>query len=73
MNTAQKGATLEREIRKLLEAAEWSVIRGAGSKGEIAMPNGEKFKADLIATKYTDKTARELWIVAIQAKVNKRR
>ena len=72
MNTAQKGATLEREIRKLLEAAGWAVVRGAGSKGEIALPTGDQFKADLVATKYTDQTTRELWIVAVQAKVKKR-
>lgn len=72
MNTARKGTSLEREIRKLLEAAGWAVIRGAGSKGEVAMPNGDQFKADLVATKYTDQTARELWIVAVQAKVKKR-
>jgi len=71
MNTAQKGATLEREIRQLLEAAGWSVIRGAGSKGEVAMPDGDQYKTDLLATKYTKQTIRELWIVAVQAKVKK--
>lgn len=67
MNTAQKGATLERHIRQLLEADGWSVIRGAGSKGEVL-----KWKTDLLATKYTDQTERELWIAIIQAKVKKR-
>ena len=67
MNTAQKGANLERYIRQLLEADGWSVIRGAASKGEaLGLP------ADLVATKYTDQTKREVWMAIMQMKVRKR-
>jgi Holliday junction resolvase len=67
MNTAQKGANLERYIRQLLEADGWSVIRGASSKGEAL-----GWKADLVATKYTDQTRREVWLAIMQMKVKKR-
>lgn len=67
MNTAQKGANLERYIRQLLEADGWSVVRGASSKGEVL-----DWKADLVATKYTDQTKREVWMAIMQMKVKKR-
>lgn len=67
MNTAQKGARLEREIRQLFESHGWSVIRGAGSKGEVLA-----WKTDLLATKYTDQTQREVWLAVMQMKVKKR-
>lgn len=67
MNTAKKGATLERYIRHLLETDGWSVIRGASSKGEAL-----GWKADLVATKYTDETKREVWLAIMQMKVKKR-
>lgn len=67
MNTAKKGATLERYIRQLLEADGWSVIRGAASKGEVL-----RWNADLVATKYTDETKREVWLAIMQMKVRKR-
>lgn len=67
MNTAKKGANLERYIRQLLEADGWSVIRGAGSKGEAL-----QWKADLVASKYTDETKREVWLAIMQMKVRKR-
>lgn len=67
MNTAQKGANLERYIRQLLEADGWSVVRGASSKGEVL-----DWKADLVATKYTDQTKREVWLAIMQMKVKKR-
>lgn len=67
MNTAQKGANLERYIRQLLEADGWSVVRGASSKGEVL-----DWKADLVATKYTDQTKREVWLAIMQMKVRKR-
>lgn len=67
MNTAKKGADLERYIQQLLEADGWSVIRGAASKGEAL-----KWKADLVATKYTDETKREVWMAIMQMKVRKR-
>lgn len=67
MNTAQKGANLERYIRQLLEADGWSVIRGAASKGEAL-----GWKADLVASKYTDEAKREVWLAIMQMKVRKR-
>ena len=67
MNTAKKGASLERYIRQLLEADGWSVIRGAGSKGKAL-----GWEADLVATKYTDETKREVWMAIMQMKVKKR-
>lgn len=67
MNTAKKGASLERYIRQLLEADGWSVVRGASSKGEVL-----DWKADLVATKYTDETKREVWMAIMQMKVRKR-
>ena len=67
MNTARKGANLERYIRQLFEADGWSVLRGAASKGEVL-----DWKADLVATKYTDETKREAWLAIMQMKVKKR-
>ena len=67
MSTATKGRALEHYVRTLLRNDGWDVIRGAGSKGEVA-----GFKADLVATKWTDQTKRELYLVCIQAKVKKR-
>lgn len=45
MSTARKGRAFEHEIRKLFKEAKFSVMRGAGSKGELF---GNK--VDLIAT-----------------------
>lgn len=67
MNTAQKGANLERYIKQLLEADGWSVMRGASSKGEAL-----GWKADLVATKYTDQNRREVWLAIMQMKVKRR-
>jgi len=67
MNTAKKGADLERYIRQLFEADGWSVVRGASSKGEVL-----DWKADLVATKYTAQTKREVWMAIMQMKVKKR-
>lgn len=67
MNTAKKGRNLEWHIRQLLEADGWSVMRGASSKGEAL-----GWKADLVATKYTDQNKREVWLAIMQMKVKKR-
>lgn len=67
MNTAHKGRALEHQIRHLLEADGWQVIRGAGSKGAVL-----DWKADLLASKWTDQTKREVWLALIQCKVKKR-
>ena len=52
MSTSSKGRAFEHEVRNLFRSAGFSVIRGAGSKGELF---GEK--VDLVATKRTRDTA----------------
>lgn len=61
-----RGVAFERELIKILEAAGFSCIRGAGSKGQVFNE-----KVDIVATKgspYQDKTAYICWI---QCKVKK--
>lgn len=61
---ANKGIAFERELKKLLEANGYSVMRGAGSKGSVF---GEK--ADLIATKRTGQNEKTAWMLIVQCKV----
>jgi len=63
----QTGRRLEWEIKRIFEDVGWSIVRGAGSKGDFALDN-DKFKADLIATKIVRKGKKEVWIVLLQAK-----
>ena len=70
MNTARKGRALEHSVRKLFEAEGYSVIRGAGSKGNFDTPEGV-VKADLIASKRGSKNKYEIQIIAMQCKVKK--
>lgn len=65
-STAQMGASLEREIKNLLEANGWSVMRGAGSKGNVFNE-----KADLIATRLGTKYKDDVHILVIQCKKKK--
>jgi Holliday junction resolvase len=58
-----RGRALEYDIRTLFERAGWSVIRGAGSKGEV-----DGMKADLVATKRSTKNIDTVWMVAFQCK-----
>jgi len=58
-----RGRALEYDIRTLFERAGWSVIRGAGSKGEV-----DGMKADLVATKRSSKNLDTVWMVAFQCK-----
>lgn len=69
MSTATKGRAFEHEIRNLLRSAGFSVIRGAGSKGELL-----EEKADLVATKLTSQNEYKafLTIVGVQCKVRGR-
>lgn len=69
MNTAHKGRKFEGEVRKIFEAAGFSVIRGAGSKGHFDTPEGV-VKADLIASK-TLRNTYEVQIICLQCKVKK--
>ncbi|HWR15152.1 MAG TPA: restriction endonuclease [Terriglobales bacterium] len=70
MNTARKGRAFEHEIRKLLRAAGFSVIRGAGSKGELLDE-----KVDLVATKLTRDTEYTafLTVIGVQCKAKARK
>jgi len=63
-----KGIEFERELRAVLEAAGFSVMRGAGSKGEVF-----GMKADLVATKQTSKNSKDAYMVVIQCKVQGRK
>lgn len=58
MTQYRQGVRLEYEVKALFEAAGWSVVRGAGSKGKWA-----EFKPDLIATKETPTALKEVGIV----------
>jgi Holliday junction resolvase len=71
MSTATKGRAFEHHIKHLLEADGFSVMRGAGSKGEVDMGEGPE-KVDLIATKTTRDNEYKAYIqftVAVQCKV----
>jgi Holliday junction resolvase len=58
-----RGRALEYDVRGLFEADGWSVIRGAGSKGEV-----DGMKADLVATRRGTKNADTVYIVVMQCK-----
>lgn len=58
MTNYRQGVAVEYEVKKLFERAGWSVIRGAGSKGQWV-----DFKPDLIATKETAQCYKEVGIV----------
>jgi Holliday junction resolvase len=66
MSAAAKGRAFEHEVRNLFRKAGFSVVRGAGSKGEML---GQK--VDLVATKLTRKNRYwvELTLVGAQCKV----
>ena len=72
MSTASRGRALEHELRALLRAAGYSVIRGAGSKGETDLGAGP-WKTDLLATKTTPGLERDIYIVAVQCKLHRRK
>ena len=71
MSTASRGRALEHEIRAIFEAAGFSVIRGAGSKGEVNWGDGPE-KVDLLATRVTDELERKIYIVGLQCKLKRR-
>jgi Holliday junction resolvase len=72
VSSASRGRALEHEIRELLRGAGYSVIRGAGSKGELDLDGGP-VKVDLVATKITGQLEREIFIVGLQCKLRRRR
>ena len=63
MSNYTAGRGLEYELKALFESAGWSVLRGSSSKGEVL-----EFKADLVASKYTDQLKRTAYMVLVQAK-----
>lgn len=63
MSHYARGRALEHEIRRLFEACGWSVVRGAGSKGEV-----DGMKADLVATKRGTKNEDNVYMVVFQCK-----
>lgn len=69
MSNASKGRAFEHEIRNLLRDAGFSVIRGAGSKGELLDE-----KVDLVATKLTRENEYVVYlgVIGVQCKVKKR-
>jgi Holliday junction resolvase len=58
-----RGRALEYDVRTLFEKAGWSVVRGAGSKGEV-----DGMKADLVATKRGTKNVDTVYMVVFQCK-----
>ena len=63
MNTAHKGRRFEHEIQHLLEREGYSVVRGAGSKGDFF---GNKI--DLVATRETRDTDYRIEVIGFQLK-----
>jgi Holliday junction resolvase len=70
LSTATKGRRFEHEIRDLFRNAGFSVVRGAGSKGEML-----EEKVDLVATKLTRENEFKcfLTLIGVQCKVRQRR
>lgn len=70
MSSASIGADFEREVRSLLEGAGFSVMRGAGSKGQFDSPEGV-VKPDLIASKRGRSRKYDMQIILIQCKTRR--
>lgn len=67
MNTARKGRRFEHEIINLLKSVGFSVVRGAGSKGEW-----RGHKVDMVFSKETDQTEYTVVVMGgIQCKAEK--
>lgn len=67
-----RGRALEHEIRTALRNAGFAVIRGAGSKGTFDRPCehcGKGLKVDLVGSKRTNKSTKEVWLVLGQCKL----
>jgi len=67
MSNYAKGRSLEYEVIDLFEKAGWSVTRGSSSKGQVL-----DWKPDVVATRWTNTTKRQAWMVLIQCKRGKR-
>jgi len=66
MSQYNRGRALEYDVRAMFERAGWSVIRGAGSKGEV-----DGMKADLVASKRGTKNVDTVYMVVFQCKRSK--
>jgi Holliday junction resolvase len=68
MSSASKGRTHEHDVRKMLEANGYAVVRGAGSKGKFDCADGV-VKPDLIASKRGTSNRYEIQVLLLQCKV----
>lgn len=68
MSNASKGRAFEHEVRKMLEASGYSVVRGAGSKGAFDCADGI-VKPDLIASRRGTANRNEIQMILAQCKV----
>jgi Holliday junction resolvase len=68
MSNATKGRRFEHEIRELFRKAGFSVVRGAGSKGEML-----EEKVDLVATKSTRRNRFTCFLTIVGAQCKVRR
>ena len=70
MSRASKGRAFEHEIRSLFESVGFSVVRGAGSKGEML-----EEKVDLVCTKQEriNDYRVMLYVIGVQCKARKRK
>ena len=59
----RSGHVLELEVAKVFREAGWEIVRGAGSKGVV-----DGFKVDLVASKRTPRSEKNIYIVLLQAK-----
>ena len=76
MTTASAGAKFERDVINTLKAGGYDCVRGAASKGTLALfidENGKtiRAKADLIATKVTSRSKGTCFMVLGQCKWGK--
>lgn len=70
MSQYRRGVALERELIALLKSGGYSIVRGAGSKGDVAVPGGV-VKADIVATKQSPRNKKTVYLVLLQAKLTK--
>lgn len=63
MTNYRKGRSLEYEVTNIFKKAGWSVIRGAGSKGEV-----DGMKVDIQVSKRGTKYLDTVYIALLQAK-----
>ena len=61
----ERGRNLEYEVKRIFEDADWSVIRGSGSKGEVF-----GMRTDLVATKESAGRHKTAAMVIVQCKLH---